>query len=139
MVQASKEKKSRKSKGRVSDIDKCVGQRIKAQRHLSGVSQIEMADVLGVTFQQVQKYESGANRVSAGRLYEVSRFLNVPVSYFFEDCEEKSDKKRTHILNADIFEDRETIEMVRYYHSIKDKKLQRNLLSFMKTLSKESV
>ncbi len=65
-------------------VDVHVGQRIRARRKTVGLSQSTLADALGLTFQQVQKYENGANRVSASKLYETARCLGVPVSYFFE-------------------------------------------------------
>jgi transcriptional regulator with XRE-family HTH domain len=65
-------------------IDLHVGGRIRMRRKVLGVSQERLAEALGLTFQQVQKYERGSNRVSASKLYEIARFLNSPVSYFFE-------------------------------------------------------
>src|SRR5262245_10432280 len=65
-------------------VDKHVGARLRSARLEAGKSQTEVAEALGVTFQQVQKYEKGANRISAGRLYELSRLLDVPVQSFFD-------------------------------------------------------
>jgi len=67
-------------------IDQDVGARIKFQRVSLGMSQEKLADVLGITFQQVQKYEKGKNRIGAGRLMEISRALTVPVTFFYDDC-----------------------------------------------------
>jgi len=72
-------------------VDRHVGQRIRARRKMIGLSQSTLADALGLTFQQVQKYENGANRVSASKLYETARCLDVPVSYFFEGLPDPSD------------------------------------------------
>ena len=66
------------------NVDVHVGSRIRLRRKLYGVSQEKLADALGLTFQQVQKYERGRNRVSASKLYETARFLEVPITYFFE-------------------------------------------------------
>jgi len=65
-------------------VDRHVGHRVRLRRKLEGRSQESLADALGLTFQQVQKYESGANRISASKLYEIAATLRVPVSYFFE-------------------------------------------------------
>src|SRR5438128_1750245 len=66
-------------------IDKQVGERVRMRRIMNGVTQVELAHALDITFQQVQKYERGANRISASRLHRIAQFLDVPVSFFFED------------------------------------------------------
>lgn len=65
-------------------VDIHVGARVRLRRKMQGYSQSELAEALGLTFQQVQKYERGGNRISASKLYEIARFLNVPIAYFFE-------------------------------------------------------
>src|ERR1043165_6249042 len=69
---------------RASSIDRHVGARIRERRIMLGLSQQQMADMIGVTYQQAHKYERGINRISAGRLYEITRALNVPITSFFE-------------------------------------------------------
>jgi transcriptional regulator with XRE-family HTH domain len=69
---------------RATDTDRFVGARIRERRIMLGLSQQQMADMIGVTYQQTHKYERGINRISAGRLYEIAQVLRVPVSYFFE-------------------------------------------------------
>ena len=69
----------------VSDVDKQIGNRIRARRKEMGLSQESLADAVGVTFQQIQKYERGVNRVGASRLFDLSRVLDVPISFFFDD------------------------------------------------------
>jgi transcriptional regulator with XRE-family HTH domain len=69
---------------RGSDVDRFVGGRIRERRVMLGLSQQQMANLIGVTYQQAHKYERGINRISAGRLYEIARVLRVPVSYFYE-------------------------------------------------------
>ena len=76
------------SESRPSPIDIYVGSRIRLRRTLLGMSQERLGDALGLTFQQVQKYERGVNRVGASRLFEISRVLEVPISYFFDDMPE---------------------------------------------------
>lgn len=73
-----------KKKGRADEVDAHVGARLRIRRNLLGISQEVLADKLGITFQQLQKYEKGVNRVGAGRLYRLSKLLNVPISYFFD-------------------------------------------------------
>jgi transcriptional regulator with XRE-family HTH domain len=73
-----------KSTVRATDVDRYVGMRIRERRVMLGLSQQQMADMIGVTYQQAHKYERGINRISAGRLYEISQVLNVPVSFFFD-------------------------------------------------------
>lgn len=76
---------------RASDIDKHVGTRIRERRIMMGLSQQQMADMIGVTYQQAHKYERGINRISAGRLYEITQVLGVPVSYFFDGLEDNNE------------------------------------------------
>src|SRR3954470_22363283 len=71
-------------KKQANPIDIQVGNRVRIRRMLIGMSQERLGDLLGLTFQQVQKYEKGVNRIGAGRLFEVSRILNVPVDFFYE-------------------------------------------------------
>src|ERR1700756_5679501 len=71
-------------KKQANPIDTQVGNRVRIRRMLIGMSQEKLGDLLGLTFQQVQKYEKGVNRIGAGRLYEVARILNVPVDFFYE-------------------------------------------------------
>jgi transcriptional regulator with XRE-family HTH domain len=75
---------------RATDVDRYVGSRIRERRVMLGLSQQQMADMIGVTYQQAHKYERGINRISAGRLYEISQVLRVPVSHFFEGIDGNS-------------------------------------------------
>lgn len=70
-------------KHRARDIDKCIGSNLQKLRLYKNMSQAEVAGILGVTFQQVQKYENGVNRLSAGRLYSLHQYFGVPLAYFF--------------------------------------------------------
>lgn len=73
-------------------LDRHVGRRVRLRRTLLGLTQQELGEQIGVTFQQIQKYERGTNRISASRLWEISRVLKVPVSFFFEDFREDDDQ-----------------------------------------------
>ena len=75
---------SRRSTGRTQDIDHHVGARVRERRIMLGLTQQQLADLIGVTYQQAHKYERGINRVSAGRLYEIAQVLSVPIGYFFD-------------------------------------------------------
>ena len=75
---------ARRSAGRTQDIDRHVGARVRERRIMLGLTQQQLADLIGVTYQQAHKYERGINRVSAGRLYEIAQVLSVPVGYFFD-------------------------------------------------------
>ena len=83
---------TKKSTGRTQDIDRHVGARIRERRIMLGLTQQQLADLIGVTYQQAHKYERGINRVSAGRLFEIARVLSVPVSYFFENLDTQGER-----------------------------------------------
>ena len=117
-------------------IDVHVGGRIRMRRLLLGMNQETLANALGLTFQQVQKYEGGANRVSASRLSAMAEILGVPISYFFgdlrsEDTEISPEDKqwREHLQRP------ETIEFIRLYYAIPDPKIRRQFLEMAKTVA----
>ncbi len=89
---SSRRTSSRRSTSRTQDIDRYVGARIRERRIMLGLTQQQLADLIGVTYQQAHKYERGINRVSAGRLYEVAQVLSVPVSYFFDGLEQENER-----------------------------------------------
>ncbi len=106
-------------------VDVHVGQRIRVRRTLRGMSQEQVAEALGLTFQQLQKYEKGSNRVSASRLFELSKILDVPESYFFAEMPTNpKGRNRATVATSDNEFDpmikRETLEFVRAYYRIKD-------------------
>jgi transcriptional regulator with XRE-family HTH domain len=82
----------RRSTGRTQDIDRHVGARVRERRIMLGLTQQQLADLIGVTYQQAHKYERAINRVSAGRLFEIAHVLSVPISYFFDGLEQDSDR-----------------------------------------------
>lgn len=86
-VIAKPPKSGAKPVNRATDVDRYVGNRIRERRVMLGLSQQQMADLIGVTYQQAHKYEKGINRISAGRLYDIAQVLKVPVSYFYEGLE----------------------------------------------------
>jgi len=109
-----------------------------------GMSQEKLGEALGLTFQQVQKYERGANRIGASRLHHISEVLDVPISYFFEELTPAMSKKRGKKgleearveYEHDPMAKRETLELVRSYYRIKDPKIRRRIFDLTKQLGK---
>src|SRR5919206_5089216 len=126
-------------------IDVRVGARLRLRRNMLGLSQTRLGEAVGLTFQQVQKYERGANRIGASRLHELSQVLDVPISFFFDD----TDPVRAPAMGgfaeppAEAFESdplrkRETLELVRAYFSIEDAAVRRRLLAFSRALAAQN-
>jgi transcriptional regulator with XRE-family HTH domain len=117
-------------------IDVHVGGRIRMRRLLLGMNQETLANALGLTFQQVQKYEGGANRVSASRLSAMAEILGVPISYFFGDLRpddaELSPEDRQW---REYLQRPETIEFIRLFYAIPDPKVRRQFLDMAKTVA----
>jgi transcriptional regulator with XRE-family HTH domain len=105
-------------------IDVIVGRHIRTRRLLLDMNQQELARALGVTFQQVQKYESGANRVSASRLWEIAAVLNMPIAYFFPDNGQEPGSEQP--------EQPESIELVRLFYTIADPQIRQQLFDMVK-------
>ena len=110
-------------------IDVDVGKRIRARRLFLGMNQADLAATLGLTFQQVQKYEHGANRVSASRLLAIANALAVPISFFFVNRVAHDDAR---------MEQPETIELVRSYHAISDARVRQQFLQMVKAVAASS-
>jgi transcriptional regulator with XRE-family HTH domain len=117
-------------------IDVHVGNRVRMRRLLLGMNQETLANALGLTFQQVQKYEGGANRVSASRLSAMAEILGVPISYFFGDLrpDEASVSPEDRQWREQL-QRPETIEFIRLYYAIPDPKIRRQFLEMTKTLA----
>ncbi|MBI2254735.1 MAG: helix-turn-helix domain-containing protein [Proteobacteria bacterium] len=133
------------SKGFFNPIDIHVGQRIRARRTIMGYSQSTLGDMIGLTFQQVQKYERGANRVSSSRLFDLARVLEVPVSWFFEEMPgDVKSKSPAQVMDnptplpvaqqPDEMFRRETLELVRAYYEI-NPTTRKQLRELVKALS----
>jgi transcriptional regulator with XRE-family HTH domain len=113
------------------------------RRTLLGLSQEKLGDALGLTFQQVQKYERGANRVGSSRLFEISRILDVPVSFFFEDMPGDVAAAATaqqadptgESTQRDPLAKRETLELVRAYYRIGDPRVRKRIFELMKAIA----
>ncbi len=108
-------------------VDVHVGKRIRHRRWLAGMTQQQLAENVGIKFQQIQKYETGANRVSASRLWDIADALDVSVSFFFEglDQETEGEAKASGGAPADILGDKEALELIRSYYSIPENQRKR--------------
>jgi transcriptional regulator with XRE-family HTH domain len=114
-------------------VDIHVGGRIRTRRLLIGMNQETLAKALDLTFQQVQKYEGGANRVSASRLSQIAEVLGVPITYFFSDLETGGEEPDTRELQArERLQRPETIELIRSYYGIADQALRQQFLDLVK-------
>ena len=133
------------SQGNPNPIDVHVGSRVRLRRTLLGMSQEKLGDAIGLTFQQVQKYERGANRIGASRLHELSRVLDVPVSFFFDDMDPVRApaipggfaEPAAEAFDSDPLRRRETVELVDAYYTIDDPAVRRRLFELARTLAAE--
>ncbi|MDH3662484.1 MAG: helix-turn-helix transcriptional regulator [Alphaproteobacteria bacterium] len=131
-------------------IDVHVGKRLRLRRTLLGMSQERLGDLLGLTFQQVQKYERGVNRIGSSRLYELGQILDVPVSFFFDDMvgsrlpgsvqgpmaglAEAPGGFERGLEGTLLLERRETLELIRAYYRITDSQVRKRLFELAKAL-----
>ncbi len=125
-------------------VDVHVGARLRQRRTLLGMSQTDLGDALGLTFQQVQKYERGMNRISASRLYDLARVLDVPIEHFFDDmptavaasspAQGGGKAKKPPSYEADPMAKRETLELVRAYYRIGEPQIRKRLYELTKTV-----
>ena len=116
-----------------TDVDRLVGLRITALRKARGLSQTALGTAVGVTFQQVQKYEKGQNRVGAGRLREIARLLEVPVSAFFEE-NEAGDGQQDEAFG--FLTAHGAIDLLRAYAQIHDEQLRRDVLALVRSVAR---
>jgi transcriptional regulator with XRE-family HTH domain len=139
-------RRRRRKLDKPNPIDVHVGARVRLRRTLLGMSQERLGEAIGLTFQQVQKYERGANRVGASRLYDLSRVLDVPVSFFFDDlgpvdgnagngAASGFDEAPASGYEADPMVRRETLELVRAYYRIPDQQIRRRLFDLTKAIA----
>jgi len=131
-------------KPRAKPLDGHIGQRLRQRRTLIGMSQEKLADAVGLTFQQIQKYEKGTNRIGASRLWQFCRVLDVPPSYFFEAISGTpyAEEPMSAVVTVptkgrskDPLTRRQTLELVRAYYRIADPNVRRNIFDLVKNLS----
>ena len=142
--------KTRPSRGGPNPIDIHVGARVRLRRHLLGLTLQTLAKAVGVTYQQLQKYERGVNRIGASRLFNLSRVLDVPVSFFFDDLSPAAAgagrKRRARGLSEapatahdfDVLSNRETINLIRAYYRVTDPRLRKRVLDLLEAVGKPS-
>jgi transcriptional regulator with XRE-family HTH domain len=134
---------------RASPIDAHVGARVRLRRTLLGMSQEKLGDALGLTFQQVQKYERGVNRIGASRLFDLARLLDVPIGFFFDDLPPEMGgnsavrsrpayfglSEAQDGLDDEQMSKRETLELVRAYYRITDPAVRKRVFDLIKSLA----
>ncbi|MCQ2741269.1 MAG: helix-turn-helix domain-containing protein [Alphaproteobacteria bacterium] len=149
-----KASRGRTPQGEPNPVDVHVGKRIRMRRTLLGWSQEKLAELLGLTFQQIQKYEKGLNRVSASRLWDFSVVMDTPVSFFYEDMDKKVVKQSPRMFsnpamgaslndsvesfNADPMLKQETLELVRAYYKISNRQAAKHLYDLIIAMSKSA-
>ena len=119
-------------------VDAHVGKRIRQRRWLIGMTQQKLAEMVGIKFQQIQKYETGANRVSASRLWDIGESMGVPVSFFFEGIKDEVPQDAPHTQPGDtprdMLSDKEAMDLVRTYYAIPENQ-RRRLFELARVLS----
>ncbi len=129
-------------------VDVHVGTRVRLRRTLLGMTQTGLGQAIGLTFQQVQKYERGVNRIGSSRLYDLARVLDVPVNFFFDEMPKDVASKSTaassgppegaEAFDPDIVSKRETLELVRAYYKIENAQVRKRLFDLVKVLGKSA-
>jgi transcriptional regulator with XRE-family HTH domain len=137
--------RGRMPSGKPNPVDVHVGARVRLCRTLLGMSQEKLGEAIGLTFQQVQKYERGANRIGASRLWDLSRVLDCPMSFFFEEMDEATalssprnlsgESRDVELRDNDPMTKRETLELVRAYYRINDYHVRRRIYELAKSLA----
>lgn len=146
-TKSTRSRRGRMENGQPNPIDRHVGSRIKIRRQLLGLSQNRLAAILGLTFQQVQKYEQGQNRVSASRLWDLSKALDVEIGFFFKDMKEETAQSSPKALltgkassaaseSSDPMQRQETFDLVKAYYKIPNRKAAQQLFDLAIVMSK---
>jgi transcriptional regulator with XRE-family HTH domain len=124
-------------------VDVHVGGRLKLRRKLMGITQGKLGDAVGLTFQQIQKYERGANRMGSSRLHQFSEILDVPISFFFDDMPGDVETRvvkgyMPSVEPDDVMSRDETLELVRMYYSAKTPAVRKRMLELVKALARST-
>ncbi len=123
--------------------DNIIGKKLRQLRNMRGISQSILATESGITFQQIQKYEKGVNRISAGRLHDFAKILNVDVDIFYNEVDEEipqtkkyslGEKDSDKFLSQDIFDSKESTTLIREYYKIKDNSKRKSIIDFIKAM-----
>ena len=120
-------------------IDVHVGSRVRLRRTLLGLNQTQLGEKLGITYQQIQKYETGFNRISASRLYMLTKILDTPLAYFFDDVPQDTENAVPHPVSSGalggVMLKRETLELVRAYYRIGDPAARKGLFKLTEAMA----
>ncbi|MFN7129173.1 MAG: helix-turn-helix domain-containing protein [Brevundimonas sp.] len=116
-----------------TDIDLHLGRRLRRRRRLLGLTQQQLAVQVGIRFQQIQKYECGANRISAARLWQLAEALETPVSYFYDGVTEALERKDATQTGGEMFSRKETLDLIQAYYQLGERP-RRRLLDLAKSL-----
>jgi len=124
-----------------NDIDLHLGRRLRRRRRLLGLTQQQLATAVGIRFQQIQKYECGANRISAARLWQLSEALEIPIGYFYDGINETHARKERDPIVAEarsgeVMARKETMDLIRAYYQLGERP-RRRLLDLAKSLNNE--
>ena len=157
LQKSKKASRGRTPSGQPNPIDIHVGNRIRLRRTILGWSQEKLAAMSGLTFQQVQKYERGSNRVGASRLWDIGNVLNVPINFFFEDMDKEVASQSPRVFSSsneaeqslyleetssdidmDPMKRQETLELVKAYYKINNRKTAKILFDLIVAMSKSS-
>lgn len=155
LQKSKKSSRGRTPSGQPNPIDIHVGNRIRLRRSILGWSQEKLANMLGLTFQQVQKYERGSNRVGASRLWDIGNVMNVPINFFFEDMGKNVTSQSPRVFSSpdhdllkleetaedidmDPMKKQETLELVKAYYKISNRKTAKILFDLVIALSKSN-
>jgi hypothetical protein len=133
----------KESKGRADDIDRLVSKRLKVRRMMLGLSQQDLGNAVDVSIQQIQKYEKASNRISSGKLFTFSKFLKVPISYFFEQGDDPSniignifaeETESDHTTDKDNVSEKELIVLIKAFSEIKNIQSRKKITELVKTM-----
>lgn len=116
-----------------TDIDLHLGRRLRRRRRLLGLTQQQLAVQVGIRFQQIQKYECGANRISAARLWQLAEALETPISYFYDGLAEAIERKEAADRGGEMFSRKETLDLIQAYYQLGERP-RRRLLDLAKSL-----
>ena len=126
-----------------NDIDLHLGRRLRRRRRLLGLTQQQLATAVGIRFQQIQKYECGANRISAARLWQLAEALEIPIGYFYDGLTEAQERKEREVLalpeprSGEVMARKETMDLIRAYYQLGERP-RRRLLDLAKSLHNET-
>ena len=118
-----------------TDIDLHLGKRLRRRRRLLGLTQQQLALAVGIRFQQIQKYECGANRISAARLFQLAKALETPINYFYDGlADEKTEVAAVNNEGIEVFSRKETLDLIQAYYRLSERP-RRRLLDLAKSLN----